>query len=423
MIRYFPYCIPILYKIPHPSKYQTMRNLCIILCLLSGLLPRTTSAQNSDNGLPEKRYLTTMPFRVLNGGIILGKVKMNDFPDSLSFIFDTGCGGVSLDSMTCIHYNLTPKTSPYFIRGIAGRCPQRLLENMRLSIGGINLDSLTMQVNDYDLLSSVYGEKIDGIIGYSFFSRYLVWVDYDSSKIDIYTKGPVKYPRGGFLLRPRLYGLPMLEGRLADARDINSRFYFDTGAGLCLLFSSEFTADSNVFSPRRKKPVPTQGAGLGGKTDMQLTILKSFSLGPFHFHQIPTYIFDDSYDVTSYPQLGGLIGNDLLRRFNLIVNYPHSEIYIIPNSNYRQPFDYSYSGVTIGLVEGKVLITDVMAGSPGDLAGLREGDIILEVNGNAQQDVQTYQNLLKTIGPKVKVRVRRSNGEDALLAMKVSSIL
>src|SRR6185437_14689807 len=143
------------------------------------------------------------------------------------------------------------------------------------------------------------------------------------------------------------------------------------------------------------------------KAEMQLTTLRNFSLGPFHFRKIPTYIFNDDYDVTSYPQLGGLIGNDLLRRFNLIVNYAHSEIYILPNSSYNQPFDYSYTGVYIGLFDGKIEVTDV----------------ILMINGDAKQDVQVYQNLLRTFGPKVKVLVRHPNGELALLEMKVSSIL
>ncbi len=400
-----------------------MRLITLVLCLLFVALVRPANAQVNEDGMPADRYLTTLRFRVLNGGIILARVRLGNFPDSLNFIFDTGCGGASLDSATAASFKLIPKTSPYFIRGIAGTCPQRTLDSMSLTLADIRLDSLTMQVNDYNILSSVYGEKIDGIIGYSFFSRYLVRVDYDSSKMDIYTKGNVRYPRGGYLLRPRVFGLPMLEGRLADTRNINTRFYFDTGAGLCLLFSSEFTSDSAVFGPKRKKPVQTQGAGLGGKTDMQLTTLRNFSLGPFHFRQIPTYVFDDSYDVTSYPQLGGLIGNDLLRRFNLIVNYARSEIYILPNASYRQPFDYSYSGVSIALIDGKVAVTDVVAGSPGDIAGLRQGDIILKVNGDGQQNVQNYQNLLRIIGPKVKVLVRRSTGENALVAVKVGSIL
>ncbi len=394
----------------------------LVLCLLLGASLHPANAQ-PDDGMPASRYLGTIRFGVLNGGIILGKALLKGYPDSLNFIFDTGCGGVSLDSATADHYHLVPQTNVNYIRGIAGKCHQKLLQGLSLSVAGIELDSLTVQVSDYDILSSVYGEKIDGILGYTFFSRYLVFVNYDSSKMDVYTKGPVKYPRGGFLLHPRLYGLPMLEGRVEDARDIRSRFYFDTGAGLCLLFSSDFTSDSAIFGPKRKKPFHTQGAGLGGKTDMQLTTLKTFSLGPFHFRQIPTYIFKDAYDVTSYPQLGGLIGNDLLRRFNLIVNYARSEIYILPNGNYHTPFDYSYSGLSIALVDGRVLVTDVMPESPAEKAGLHEGDMILEVDGDDRQNVQNYQNMLRTIGPKVKLLIRRTNGETAKVEVKIDSIL
>jgi hypothetical protein len=373
--------------------------------------------------LPTDRLLGCIRFRVLIGGIILGKVRLGDFPDSLNFIFDTGCGGMSLDSTTAGRLKLVPHPSSMYIRGIAGERKEELLEGMRLHVGAVTLDSITMQVNNYEILSSLYGEQIDGILGYTFFSRYLVRVDYDSCRLDIFSKGPVTYPKGGYLLRPRLVGLPMTPGRLNDARDINSQFYFDTGAGLCLLFSSEFTADSAVFGPKKKRPVRAEGAGLGGKKEMQLTTLKNFSIGPFRFHQIPTYVFDDSYDVTNYPQLGGLIGNDLLRRFNLILNYSKSEIYLMPNGAYYQPFDYSYSGLTIGLVEGKILVTDVMKESPAEKAGFREGDIVLMVNGDGRQIVQVYQELLRTIGPRVKVLVRREEGDLALLSLKVKSIL
>jgi C-terminal processing protease CtpA/Prc len=118
-----------------------------------------------------------------------------------------------------------------------------------------------------------------------------------------------------------------------------------------------------------------------------------------------------------------LIGNDLLRRFNLILNYSRSEIYLVPNGDFYQPFDYSYSGVTIALVSGKIVVTDVMKDSPGNKAGFREGDVVLEVNGDQRQDMQVYQSLLRTIGPRVRVLVRREEGEVAELSLKVKSIL
>ena len=124
----------------------------------------------------------------------------------------------------------------------------------------------------------------------------------------------------------------MMEGRLDDARDINSRFYFDTGAGfVCFsLRNSRLTVRYSV--PRRSGRCGPRVRGWVGRRRCNLTTLKNFSIGPFRFRQIPTYVFDDSYDVTNYPQLGGLIGNDLLRRFNLILNYARSEIYLMPNA-------------------------------------------------------------------------------------------
>jgi len=413
-----------------------MRLLILILLLMSAGVFRSVTAQEDvgfvsdlrpyhpgEDGLPASRYLTSIHFKVLFGGIIIGKARIDGFPDSLNFIFDTGCGSVSLDSTTAAGFGMVPRTSSAVIHGVGGICPQRLVDSQSLHLGDITIDSLSVQVCDYDILSSIYGEKIDGIIGYTLFSRYLVKVDYDKQRMDLYTRGPITYPRGGYLLKPRLFGLPMLEGQVADARDVRSRFYFDTGAGLCLLFSTSFATDSAVFSPKRKKPVRIQGAGLGGKTEMQLTTLRNFSLGPFRFRQIPTYIFEDAYDVTSYPQLAGLIGNDLLRRFNLILNYDRSEIYILPNESYGQPFDYSYSGISIARIGGKIVVTDVMTESPGEKAGFREGDVVLAINKDVGQDLQAYQAMLRTIGPKVKVLVQRESGDLVMLSLKVTSIL
>ena len=54
---------------------------------------------------------------------------------------------------------------------------------------------------------------------------------------------------------------------------------------------------------------------------MHVTVIKEVKLGPYRFRSVPTYVFDDVYNVTSYPHLCGLVGNDILRRFNTILNY------------------------------------------------------------------------------------------------------
>jgi hypothetical protein len=365
--------------------------------------------------------IATFPFTTFTGGVVVVKAQLDGYPDTLNFIMDTGSGGISLDSSTCVRLKIPTEPSDKTIRGIAGIRPVHFVYHRKLHFNDLNVDSLDFHVNDYGILSSVYGDRIDGIIGYSFFSRYIVFIDYDNSIIHVYSKGRFKYPKGGYLLRPMFVNLPVQSARLQDAADLLARFYFDTGAGLCLLLSSDFVADSSVLDPRKTLLI-TQAEGLGGKTTMKLTTIKEFRLGPYKFRHVPTYIFDDQYNVTSYPYLGGLIGDDILRRFNIYLNYGRRDIYLIPNSHFRDPFDYSYTGLGIYWNEGIISVGDVMKGSPAEKAGFKVDDIILAVGTNASNNIQAYKNILQNVGEKVRIIVRRGNSLEEL-SLRVKSIL
>jgi hypothetical protein len=369
---------------------------------------------------PASRLITTFPMTLFTGGVILIKARLGNFPDSLNFILDTGSGGISLDSTTCLRLKLNPLPSDKTILGIAGIRQVRFLYNEVLHLPHLSVDSMNFHVNDYDILSEVYGEKIDGIIGYSFFSRYIVDIDYDSLRVSIYSKGTFRYPRGGYLLRPLIPNLPIMNVETMDAKKVNGRYYFDTGAGLCALFSTDFISDSGLLD-NRKKFYLTQAQGLGGKATMRLTTLKELKVGPYRFRKVPVYIFDDNFNVTSYPNLCGLLGNDILRRFNVILNYDRRCICLTPNSHYYDQFDYSYTGVSIYWEDGVIRVGDVMSGSPGERAGLKVDDILLAVNNNFSNSIQAYKALLQNTGEKLKLIVRR-NGELLPLVMQVKSI-
>jgi hypothetical protein len=370
---------------------------------------------------PAAKHITTVPFRMLSGGIVIIKARLSQFPDTLNFIFDTGSGGISLDSMTTITLGIKGSLSDKTIRGIAGIRQVKFAYNHKLHLPGLTVDSLNFHINDYDVLTSAYGEKIDGIIGYSFINRYILKIDYDSLKMHVYSKGTIKYPRGGFLLRPLLTSIPVMNAELRDDRDVTTRFYFDIGAGMCLLLSNDFAADSAFTKPKRKW-FTTQAEGLGGKAPMKLGVIKQVKIGPYRFRNVPTYIFDDQFNVTSYPYLGGLIGNDLLRRFNLIINYEKRDIYMMPNSHFKDVFDYSYTGIGMYVIDGEIRIIDVMPGSPAEAAGFKSEDIIMAVENNFSQSIQAYKNLMQSPGQKLKVLILRE-GEPMILTLKVKSIL
>ncbi len=367
------------------------------------------------------RFLTQIPFTTFTGGVAVIKVRLEGYPDTLNFILDTGSGGISLDSTTCLKLNIVPVPSDKLIIGIGGIRKVRFVYNQTLYIGGVQIDSLNFHVSDYNILSSVYGNHIDGIIGYSFFSKYIVKIDYDSNLVSIFTRGSVKYPRGGFLIRPSLISLPVESATLRDERPINCRFYFDTGAGLCLLLSSDFVSDSSIFN-KDKKMFATQAQGMGGKANMKITTIKEFKFGPYRFRNMPTHVFDDEYNITSYPYLAGLIGNDVLRRFNIVLNYDKKIFYLTPNNHFRDPFDYSYTGLGLYWTDGQIRVGDVMKDSPAEKAGFKLDDVVIAINNNMSQNLQVYKSMLQNIGEKIKFVVSRQGGL-VELSMRVRSIL
>jgi hypothetical protein len=366
------------------------------------------------------KFITSFPFKQLSGGVILLKAQFNNISDTFNFILDTGSGGISLDSTTTETHQIPHVPSGRYIYGIAGVRKVDFAQHNRLSFPGITIDSLDFYINNYDVLSSVYGIKIDGIIGYSFLSRYIVKVNFDSLRISLFHPGYLRYPEHGFLLHPQFRGLPIVPLRIKDSKTINSKYFFDTGAGLCFLLSKQFKEDSAVLLKRRK-PLPIEVQGLGGKRRMQLTVIKELQIGSYKFRKVPTYILDDEFNVLSYPSLGGLIGNDVLRRFNLILNYPQREIHLLPNSHFRDPFDYSYTGMTMYNLDGEIIIDDIIEGSPADKSGLKNGDIIMAVNNNFTGNLETYKNLLQKTGTKIDVLVMR-NKVPVIISLKVGRI-
>ena len=158
---------------------------------------------------------------------------------------------------------------------------------------GLTVDSLNFHINNYDILTQVYGEKIDGIIGYSLLSRYIFNINYDSSRISIFTNGRMKYPRGGWLYEPILRTLPVQTARIKDAVTTNSRFLFDIGAGLCMMLNKDFIEDSN-FLDKKRRLYAKEAEGVGGKVDMHMTVIKEMRMGPYRFKNIPVFVFNDT---------------------------------------------------------------------------------------------------------------------------------
>lgn len=106
----------------------------------------------------------------------------------------------------------------------------------------------------------------------------------------------------------------------------------------------------------------------------------------------------------------------------MVLNYGQREIHLLPNSHFTDPFDYAYTGLGIYYIDGKIIIEDVINGSPAQKAGFLPDDEIISVGNNLSHNIQSYKNVLQVPNQRIRVIVRR--GKDLLeLLLKTGSIL
>ena len=386
-----------------------------VLLFLFLLLLQHTHAANKN--IP----VTKFGFVILNGGIIVIKAQIDSIADTLNFILDTGCGGISIDSAVADEFNIPTINTNINVIGIAGTRLLSYAYNHTLKLNGFEIDHLNFHLNDYDILTCANGIKIDGIIGYSVFNRYIVSVDYEKKVIELYDTANFKYPSRGFYLYPLISPLPHHEVVITDDTTINSNLILDTGAGLFCLLNNKCEKESGILKKKRKK-YAILAEGIGGRKHADLTVVKKIKLGKYTFRNVPTYLIDDEYNVTGYPIGCGLIGNEILRRFNTIIDYPHNIFYLKPNSHYYDPFDYSYTGLSIYNIDGKATVADVIPSSPGASAGFLPDDVIITIDNVIITNVQQCQNLLQNTDKTFLVWVMRKDKTE-LLKLDVKSIL
>lgn len=384
---------------------------------LSFCLPFFLGAQNLFN-LEEP---VEIPFSYYNDFIIVDVIFDNRFP--LKFIFDTGAEHTVLLKREIADISGIPFERRFEIIGSDMRTPlfAYLIRQIPLEIGPLKIPSQSMLVleEDYFDFEKKVGTEIQGIIGADIFRAYRIHINYEKRTIKFAFSGQEQLLKRNFTPLPlELYkNKPYLLAKikLADQTEIETKLLLDTGAGLALLLHTNTHSDLRL----PEKVIPGEvGVGLGGELEGFIGRVAEMNLNdsPFKAMNVVTN-FQEIDDLTDTLQLNGrngLIGNIILRRFETVIDYPRSILYLKPNRNYRKKFKFDRSGLSF-IAAGPTLteyyVSKVIAGSPAHDAGMIRGDRLIRIDGISTW-LMTFDGLLnkfkKKAGKRVRVTFRRN---------------
>jgi hypothetical protein len=396
-----------------------------ISILMMGLLaPGTVIAQQMGFFLPPDVRKVDIPFELHNNLIVLPVIINNKLP--LKFVFDTGVRTAILTEKTFSDLLNLSYSRKITIAGAGGEnlVDAYITNNVALELPGVKGrgHALLVLETDYIELSAYLGTSVHGILGYEVFSRFVVKIDYANKVVTLYRpeffkpgkrfkKIPIKVED----TKPYITSWVQLS-ETGEAFQV--KLLMDTGASLGILLDPQ--TDPRILMP--EKGIDSNlGRGLAGNIEGKVGRIQSVSLGNFQFYNpIVTFPYENSYIDSLRRSLvfrNGSIGGSVMSRFTVVFDFSNEYIYLKKNSNFKKRFDYDLSGLVVkakGNNYSEYEIVQVRESSPAFKAGLKEGDMLLQVNGVSTKDLK-LGNIIDLLnskpGKKMRLRIKRNMGE------------
>jgi len=374
--------------------------LKIALLLISLSIPIVDSvaqvAVNSQSGdkftfrNPRKKSVT-LNFELINNLIVI-PVIVND-SDTLHFILDSGFNSIMISDMG---YNMSislQQTRRVQLIGLGEGEPVQALRSRGndLFISGIvgTNQEVFVLVEDIFHLSSKMGMIINGILGHGFFRDFIVEINYDRKTLTFHDPERYRYRRP----RRNTQELPIIVQQnksflqssiqLDDTLTIPALLVIDTGGSHSLWLDGH--TNQHITIP--EKNISTLlGTGLNGPIYGKVARINELKIGSVHLEEIIAS-FPDSLSISNALGLDnrqGSIGAEILKRFNIIFDYPNRKITLRPNRLFKLGFYYNASGIEISNpLPGfpYFVVSDIRAGSNAYKAGLKLEDELIFLQG------------------------------------------
>ncbi|MEO7175146.1 MAG: PDZ domain-containing protein [Saprospiraceae bacterium] len=355
---------------------------CILVLIL--LLPLSAEAQMDNRVLGEVSQSVNLPFSIYNGFIVV-EVLMDDILP-VHFIFDTGA------EQTLV---LKPALIPILDLKI-GRRVKLIGADLSREMFGLTVRKFdlqlagTLRVNTdlivleepYLNLDEIAGVPIEGILGANIWKNYVVKIDYNRQRITLYNPDNFSGVPEGYIQQKADFvrNKPYLEvdAQFQAGITVPLKLLLDTGAAVPIVLytnqESKITLPPNTIKGRL-------GTGLGGFLEGFMGRVHELKFEGFQFQALIASFQDlDSLKLQMVDSSrNGILGNLLLKKFTIVIDYVQQKVYMQPNNKFNAPIEFDRSGLVLiaaGANLDRKMVLDIVDGSPADLAGIKPGDFI-----------------------------------------------
>ena len=375
--------------------------VCLVALLFSVMANAQTRGYSTNFTFSQRNFADTIPIEVVNNQIFL-KVTANG--RAYRFCLDTG------SSQGTVYAN-----SPLMGLRELGSVVSRDAAGRNDTVGIVQLPPITLgklTITGYvaSLFPSAMAREYDGIIGFDLFNKGLCCkIDTRNKRMVIADSRDFFDGEAGYALHYRLkWFVPYV--MVSPFKRHYDEALFDTGSNLLYTMNKQSFDEHAYKSKNVNGQVETRVKGkitignIGAERGGEVAFLKLDRLkwDDFSFLDVRAVTTQGSSKIgASMLNYGSVIINGF-RRYIRFQPYAGGDSVLVSN----KPFTTAY----VPTSDGRASVGLVMPGSTDYEAGLRQGDLILSVDGKSITTFAEFQQSPLTKGMTHRIRVRTQEG-------------
>jgi len=348
-------------------------NRFVLTAVAMVALGSPTAALDVDSGQTE-----WIPFELHDDQHIYFRGTVNGHETDIAL--DTGAEVSVIDESFAQRIGIRRKKSAN-LRGVGGQVKAYQARDVALSSGSLSVRRAKAVVVDLSMFNSVTGRPMPFMLGIEALKNVIIDIDYPNRRIAFRPGKDFDYEGSGNTVKLRR----LESGRHAIEASIEGRetgwYLIDTGSGNTAYIFPQFAKHQQLLDDRAQSSEWISG-GVAGLVREATVSVSQFSLGGFSLDDVPVVIPLDENIVHTKEDFDGLLGNAVLSRFRIILDYGRGLMHIEPAAGRKtQKFSRNLIGLAAIPQGDRLSVIFVAPGSPADRAGWEKGMFVTTVNG------------------------------------------
>jgi hypothetical protein len=229
------------------------------------------------------------------------------------------------------------------------------------------------------ILAPFFWRDCAGVLGYDFISSFVSEIDFDKQTLALYDPKTFQYSGSGPSLPFTLAAtVPVVRMKIDGTYE--GDFRVDVGSSSTVDLHTPFVKQ-NGLAEKNPGGIDVTGGGFGGTFTNRLVRMKKIELGPFAWERPLVSLSGAETGAFASEDYAGNIGNQILQRFKVTLDYEHRLLYLEPGAHFKDPDRFSRSGVQLARFGDEVKAMQVLPKSPAAKAGMIQGDRVVSIDG------------------------------------------